>query len=194
MADKIQNIGVTSDGIKVSLTIREPVAVVDNGANSKIAMSLEERGRRHRECNRKCAQKRRDRQREENKTQVVNKERSPRVQGDVSEQTTQQQFNSVMDELVLESNNERKVKIHDKFKWTKCYDDDYPITLQFQNTSKYWMDWIMVKPSNFNSAGNGLFSCLKIMKGTTVTIYMGIEKKGLMKSVSTFLKRNIVTL
>ena len=194
MADKIQNIGVTSDGIKVSLTIREPVAVVDNGANSKIAMSLEERGRRHKECNRKCAQKRRDRQREENKTQVVNKERYPRVQGDVSEQTTQQQFNSVMDELVLESNNERKVKIHDKFKWTKYYYDDYPITLQFQNTSKYWMDWIMVKPSNFNSAGNGLFSCLKIMKGTTVTIYMGIEKKGLMKNVSTFLKRNIVTL
>jgi len=78
MADKIQNIGVTSDGIKVILTIREPVAVVDNGAKSKIAMSLEERGRRHKECNRKCAQKRRDRQREEIKTKVVKKQRSPR--------------------------------------------------------------------------------------------------------------------
>ena len=74
MADKIQNIGVTSDGIKVFLTIREPVA-----------MSLEERGRRHKECNRKCAQKRRDRQREEIQTKGVKKQRSPREQGDVSE-------------------------------------------------------------------------------------------------------------
>ena len=183
MADKIQNIGVTSTGIQVFLAIREPLAI-----------SLEERGRRQKECNKKCAQKRRDRQREENQTKVVKKQRSRREQGDVSDQTTQQQLNSVMDELVLESNNERKVKINDSFKWTNCYYENYPITLQFQNTSKYWMDWLMVKQSNFNSAGNGLFSCLKIMKGTTVTIYMGIEKKGLMKNVSTFLKRNIVTL
>ena len=178
MADEIQNIGVTLQGIKVLLTIREPVAGVDNGAKSKTAMSLEERGRRHKECNRKCAQKRRDRLNEEIKTKEVKKQRSPREKGDVSEHTTQQQLNSVMEELVLESNYERKQKINDRFKWTNCYDEDYPITLQFQNTSKYWMDWLMVKQSNFNSAGNGLFSCLKIMKGTTVTIYMGIEKKG----------------
>ena len=110
MVDAIQNIGVTSDGINVLLTIRETVAVVDNGAKSKNAMSLEERGRRHKECNRKCAQKRRDRKREEMKTKEVKKQRSPCEKGDLSQHTTQEQLNNVMEELVLESNNERREK------------------------------------------------------------------------------------
>ena len=39
------------------------------------------------------------------------------------------------------------------------------------------MDWLMVKESNFKSAGNGLFTCVQIDKGTTVTYYMGNEKE-----------------
>ena len=38
------------------------------------------------------------------------------------------------------------------------------------------MDWIVVKESNFKIAGNGLFTCVKTLKGTTFTIYMGNEK------------------
>ena len=35
----------------------------------------------------------------------------------------------------------------------------------------------MVKESTFKNAENGLFTCVKILKGTTVTIYMGNEKR-----------------
>ena len=62
---------------------------------------------------------------------------------------------------MLYSKNERKQKMNDRFERKNRYKEKYPITLQFQKASKFWMARLMVKKSNFTSAGNELFTCVK---------------------------------
>ena len=65
MKEQSTKIVSTGDGCHVFISIRETVNVVHNGIKSTKAISLDERDRIHKECNRKCAQKIRDRKKEE---------------------------------------------------------------------------------------------------------------------------------
>ena len=69
-----------------------------------------------------------------------------------------------------------KKKSEEKFKWKQVYGESYPITLQFNTADNEWIDWLEVKRSRYEDAGNGLFACVDIPVNARITVYMGNEK------------------